>query len=335
MSEKKKREDVIWGILCHEASCIIKREPLLHSIIHQAILQHANFRDAVIFRLAHKLGGHLVTTEFLLNVFRMCFDLKGGEHFERLAMEDIISVEQRDPACKSIAEALLYFKGYKSIQAYRLSHILWVNNHQDLAMVIQMKCTEVFGVDIHPAAIIGGGLLIDHSTGVVIGETCIIGRNCSFLHGVTLGSTGTSTEHNRHPKIGHNVFLGCNVTILGNIHIGSHCKVGAGSLVLKSMPAGAIIVGSPAVVKSVNPQYSMGSQEEDSVTTLPLDSGLDVLGTPIGTASLDCNSDNNVIDEPGVIRLWTGVWRPKIWCVSAPLSTTEYDIVDPILDYQI
>ena len=136
-----------------------------------------------------------------------------------------LSSNSQDPACRSIAQVFLYFKGFKSIQVYRFSHVLWSQGRRDLAMVIQARNTEVFGVDIHPGARIGGGLMIDHGTGVVIGETAVVGTNCSFLHGTTLGGTGTSKDFDRHPKIGNIVFLGCGVTVLGNIKVGDHAKV--------------------------------------------------------------------------------------------------------------
>ena len=98
-----------------------------------------------------------------------------------------------------------------------MSNVFWRHNRRDIAMAIQARCTEVFGVDIHPGASIGPGLMIDHGTGVVIGETAVVGEDCSFLHGITLGATGSSKEFDRHPKIGSNVFLGCGVTVLGNI----------------------------------------------------------------------------------------------------------------------
>jgi hypothetical protein len=97
--------------------------------------------------------------------------------------------------------------------------------------------------------------MLDHGTGVVIGETSTIGRNCTFLHGITLGGTGNAKTHDRHPKIGNNVFLGCQATILGNIQVGNHVIVGAGSLVLKPLPDGAVAVGSPAVVKRIQSNF--------------------------------------------------------------------------------
>lgn len=168
--------------------------------------------------------------------------------------------------------------------------------------------TEVFGLDIHPGAVIGGGLMIDHGTGVVIGETAVVGRDCTFLHGVTLGGTGTSPEHDRHPKVGHNVFLGCGVTVLGNIRVGDHCKVGAGSLVLKPLPDGATAVGSPAIVKSLDPRFAAADAPERSSSSEAM-AGLDVAAEPI-TGPTEPGRDGGGEE---VVQTWTGRWVPKMW----------------------
>jgi len=256
---------------------------------------------------------------FFLAAFKHCLQVDNGM-IEQLAMEDLIAVEVKDPACKSIAQVFLYFKGYKSIQCYRLAHVLWVHNRRDLAMVIQARCTEVFGVDIHPGALIGGGLMIDHGTGVVIGETAVIGRDCSFLHGITLGGTCTTADFDRHPKIGNGVFLGCNVTVLGNIQVGDHSKIGANSLVLKSLPAGCTAVGSPAHVKYIDIRYA-----KDTAVSVTLTQEW-ALPTVISSVSLDIST----VDEPSTdaissntIKTWTGVWIPKTW-YDKPSPTYEY-----------
>lgn len=116
---------------------------------------------------------------------------------------------------------------------------------REAACAVQSRCSDLFGVDIHPAAVLGSGLMIDHGTGVVIGETAVVGRNCTFLHGVTLGSTGKDSG-DRHPKLGNSILVGCNVTILGNITLGDSCKIGSGSIVMKSLPCGVTAVGNPA-----------------------------------------------------------------------------------------
>jgi serine O-acetyltransferase len=142
---------------------------------------------------------------------------------------------------------MLNYKGFKALQIHRIAHKLWLQNRNELALMLQSLASQCYGVDIHPAAILGSGLMLDHGSGIVIGETTVVGNNCSFLHGVTLGSSGKETG-NRHPKIGNNVLIGCNATILGNISIGDSCKIGSGSIVTKSIPAGATAVGNPARV---------------------------------------------------------------------------------------
>lgn len=280
----------IWDLLHTQGEDIIKREPMLQHLVEQTILMHHTYGNALAYRLALKLGGQIVTSDFLYNIFVECLQLSRetgriDEDIERLGMEDLINAEKHDHSCRSVAQVLLYFKGYKAIQCYRMAHVLWKLNRKDLAMMIQARSTEVFGVDIHPGADIGGGLMIDHGTGVVIGETCIIGRNCTFLHGVTLGGTGKSTSFDRHPKLGSNVFLGCQSTILGNISIGDNCTIGSGSLVLKPLPAGATAVGSPAVIKQITANL----------------------------LTIDANGQKEEIE--GSIRLWVEGenWAPKIW----------------------
>lgn len=296
MSEESASiREAIWQLLRSQAHDICVREPLLQPLIQESILKHSSFRQALIHRLATKLGGQILQANVFFEIFQHCLQNDTEHIVDRLAMEDLIAVEERDPACCSIAQAFLYSKGYSSIQAYRCSHLLWMNNRCDLALLIQSRSTEVFGVDIHPAAIIGGGLIIDHGTGVVIGETTVIGKDCSFMHGITLGSTGTSEHCDRHPKLGDNIFLGCGVSILGNIRIGSHSRVGAGSLVLKELPEGSTAVGSPAVIKSINPPTS--TEAADWAVPEDFRSGV-----------IHFDSDS----RPS-IKVWTKIWYPKTW----------------------
>ena len=248
-------QDNIWHIMRRQGEEIVKKEPSLHPLIHEMLLQHGTFGEALVFNLAQKLAGKILTNNYYIKVMSDVIKSASGD-LERLAMEDLLAVERRDPACPDIVHAFIYFKGYKSIQSYRFSHFLWTTDRKELAMVFQARCSEVFAVDIHPAARIAGGLMIDHATGVVVGETAVVGRDCSFLHGVTLGGTGTSKGHDRHPKLGCNVFLGSGVSVLGNIYIGDYTKVGSGSIVLRPLPAGSTAVGSPAVIKNIDPRYA-------------------------------------------------------------------------------
>lgn len=201
----------------------------------------------------------------------------GSVLLEALCLIDLTVIGERDLAFSGLVSPFLYAKGFLALQAHRISHVLWSLNRKHSAIAIQARCSQVFSVDIHPAAIIGEGLFIDHGTGVVIGETARIGRNCTFLHGVTLGSTGKKkkedeslkndvkrlklstdeklsisvasqyiTENDRHPKLGDDVLVGCSTTILGAIIIENSCKIGSGSIVLKDLPQGATAVGNPA-----------------------------------------------------------------------------------------
>ena len=151
----------------------------------------------------------------------------------------------RDPACHRYLQPLLFFKGFQAVQAYRLGHWLWLNGHKNLAYQVQMRVSEVFGVDIHPAARIGRGIMIDHAHSIVIGETAVVGDNVSMLHSVTLGGTGKE-DGDRHPKIGDGVLIGAGAKVLGNIRIGSCSRIAAGSVVLEDVPACKTVAGVPA-----------------------------------------------------------------------------------------
>jgi len=154
-------------------------------------------------------------------------------------------VFERDPACHRLMQPLLYFKGYQAIQSYRLGHWLWQQGRKDLAYFIQMRVSEMFGVDIHPAARIGRGIMVDHAHSIVIGETAVVGDNVSMLHSVTLGGTGKEDD-DRHPKIGNGVMIGAGAKVLGNIRVGNCSRIAAGSVVLEEVPPCTTVAGVPA-----------------------------------------------------------------------------------------
>jgi serine O-acetyltransferase len=160
---------------------------------------------------------------------------------------DLQAVLDRDPACTSYVQCLLFFKGFQALQTHRVAHVLWRAGRLPLALALQSRVSEAFHVDIHPAATLGPGLLLDHATGVVIGETAVVGTNVSLLHHVTLGGTGAAGG-NRHPKLGDGVLIGAGVSILGPVSVGDGVKVGAGSVVLSDIPARCTAVGVPARV---------------------------------------------------------------------------------------
>ncbi len=158
---------------------------------------------------------------------------------------DILAVLDRDPACTRLVEPLLYFKGFHAIQTHRLAHALWKAGRRDFALYLQSRSSEVFQTDIHPAAVIGKGIFLDHATGLVIGSTAVVEDNVSMLQDVTLGGTGKETG-DRHPKIRHGVLIGAGAKILGNIEIGRCSRIAAGSVVLQSVPSKKTVAGVPA-----------------------------------------------------------------------------------------
>ncbi len=160
-------------------------------------------------------------------------------------LADLVCRKRRDPACRSYLGALLHMKGFQALQAYRVAHWLWGQGREALALLLQGRIAGTFAVDIHPAARIGSGIMMDHATGIVIGETAVVGDNVSMLHGVTLGGTGKDVG-DRHPKVRRGVLIGAGAKILGNIVIGEGAKVGAGSVVLNDVPPHSTVAGVPA-----------------------------------------------------------------------------------------
>lgn len=161
--------------------------------------------------------------------------------------KDIRVVFERDPAAKSVLEVLLCYPGLHAIWLYRISNYLY---KQGWVLVPRMICyfnRLLTGVDIHPGATIGEGLFIDHATGVVIGETCIIGNNVTLYQGVTLGGTGKE-KGKRHPTIGNNVVVASGAKVLGSFTVGDNSKIGAGSVVLREVPPNSTVVGIPGKV---------------------------------------------------------------------------------------
>jgi serine O-acetyltransferase len=237
--------DPVWDQIREEAAEIIRSEPVMASLVHSVILSHPTLEVALSHRVAHRLASGEMTESILYNAFEEAYD--AGCRLGNIARSDILAVYERDPACHRYIQPLLFYKGFQAVQAYRLAHWFWVHGRKDLAYFMQMRTSEVFGVDIHPAAQIGRGLMIDHAHSIVIGETAVVGDNVSMLHSVTLGGTGKD-DHDRHPKIGDNVMLGAGAKVLGNIKVGNCSRVAAGSVVLHAVPACKTVAGVPARV---------------------------------------------------------------------------------------
>jgi serine O-acetyltransferase len=236
-------DDQIWLKMREEARWDSIKEPALASYLYSTILSHRSLERALAFHLGNKLSSSTLLSTQLFSLLNDTFVEDAG--IRRAIREDIKAVRERDPACVSYAHCLLNFKGFLSCQAHRVAHRLWNQGRHSLALAIQSRVSEVFHVDIHPAAKIGSGILFDHATGLVVGETCIIGNNVSILHHVTLGGTG-AVGGDRHPKIGDGVLIGAGAIILGNITIGAGAKIGAGSIVLIDVPPQTTAVGNPA-----------------------------------------------------------------------------------------
>jgi serine O-acetyltransferase len=236
-------EDRVWKRLRQEAHEGSVSEPVLASYYHAAILNHSDFESAISYQLANLLGSNTVPAMTIREVFAeaMASDPKIGEAMRA----DLLAYFDRDPACDKYIMPFLYYKGYHSLQAYRISHWLWRNQRRPLALYFQNQISQSFTVDIHPGAQIGSGIMIDHATGVVIGETAVLGDDVSMLHGVTLGGSGCATGK-RHPTIGNGVLISVGAKVLGNITVGDGVKIGGGSVVLESVPPHTTVAGVPA-----------------------------------------------------------------------------------------
>ena len=237
--------DPAWDRIVDEAKSSLIKEPLLSSLVHSSILHHRNLEQALSYRVAYKLS----TAEMPEQMLREISDeaMRGDGEISSCARADLVAVTERDPACNSFIQPLLFFKGFRAIQAYRVGHWLWKAGRKDMAYYFQSRISEVFNLDIHPAAVIGHGIMIDHAHSIVIGETAVVGNNVSMLHSVTLGGTGKQDD-DRHPKIGDGVLIGAGAKVLGNIKVGHSSRIAAGSVVLHDVPPCKTVAGVPAKI---------------------------------------------------------------------------------------
>ncbi|TRY33951.1 serine O-acetyltransferase [Aliiglaciecola sp. M165] len=240
--------DNFWIKLKSEANALAKQEPLLASYIHACVLAHHNFETSLSFILSNKIKDEVMPALAVREVFDQAYLLNPA--IVEAAIKDIQAVLDRDPAVDSSLTVLLNFKGFQAIQTHRIAHYLWHHDRKPLSLFMQSRNSEVFGVDIHPGAKIGQGVMFDHATGIVIGETAVVEDHVSILQSVTLGGTGNESG-DRHPKVRQGVMIGAGAKILGNIEIGRRSKVGAGSVVLKSVPEHVTVVGVPAKVVGI------------------------------------------------------------------------------------
>jgi serine O-acetyltransferase len=237
--------DPVWTRLHAEVLAMARSEAMLASYLYAAVLNHASLEASLCYLLAAKLASPYLSAMSLRDVFARALDDSAA--LREALRRDLTAVLERDPAARGLAQPFLHYKGFHALEAYRVAHWLWEAGRESLAFYLQSRVSEVFAVDIHPAARMGQGILIDHGTGVVIGETAVVGDDVSLLHEVTLGGTGKQGG-DRHPKVGNCVMIGAGAKILGNVRIGNGSKVAAGSVVLHEVPPHATVAGVPARV---------------------------------------------------------------------------------------
>ncbi len=255
--------DPVWDRIRREADEAVRNEPALGGFIYSSVLAHDSFDSALVHRLAQRLGNADLGSDAVVNAFT---DALAAEPAIGLAARaDMTATFDRDPACHRYIDPLLYFKGYQALQTYRMAHRLWHMGRKDFAYYLQSRTSMISTLDIHPAAKIGKGIMIDHGHDIVIGETTVIEDNVSIMQGVTLGGTGKEGG-DRHPKIRRGVLIGAGAKVLGNIEIGHCSRVAACSVVLHDVPPNCTVAGVPAKIVGVagcdEPSRAMDHQVE-------------------------------------------------------------------------
>ena len=233
----------LWNEIESEVRLRIDAEPTLGPFLNSLVLSQKDLLAAVASILASKLHSDALSAKdikkFILDVYRDCKEI------EPALEADLRFFKQNDPACKYLSTPLLFYKGFLGLATYRAAHCLWNGERHTMALFLQNRASEVFGVDIHPAATIAGGVMIDHATGVVIGETSDIEKGVSIFQGVTLGGKGFESGK-RHPNIKQGATVFAASTVLGNITVGRNSIVAAGSLVLHNVDDNKTVAGVPA-----------------------------------------------------------------------------------------
>lgn len=252
--QEENLAEKVWQEVLVAARAAAAEEPRLNAMLEDVVLSRTSLCNAVAVRLARKLSRHDMGRDDLEPLIRTT--LRENPVAVDCMAADLRAILERDAACHNVLEPLLFFKGFHALATYRVAHILWNQGRHMLALLLQSICSEVFSIDIHPAARIGCGILLDHGTGFVVGETAIIENNVSMLHEVTLGGTGKEKGGERHPIVRCGVLIGAGAKVLGRVEIGCCAKVAASSVVLNDVPCHTTVAGVPAVV--------VGSPGEDS-----------------------------------------------------------------------
>jgi len=235
----------LWAAIRDTAKMWARREPVMAGWLTHCVLEASTFEYGLGVILTDKVADSVLPERTLLPM--MLEAMEADAAVIEAAAADLEAYVNRDPACPDHLTALLFYKGYQAVQTHRMAHWFWTHGRPTLAHYLQSRSSEVFGVDIHPAARFGRGIFFDHATGIVVGETAVIDDDVSILQGVTLGGTGKETG-DRHPKIRSGVLISAGSKVLGNIVVGQGAKIGANSVVLKDVPAHTTVVGVPGRV---------------------------------------------------------------------------------------
>jgi serine O-acetyltransferase len=252
--------DPLWKTIRREVEGVAAGEPVLASFLHASILNHKSLEDALAFILAGKLESPVLPAMLIRELIADA--VAASPAIGAAVRADVRAVRERDPAATHFSGPFLYFKGFHALQTHRVAHWLWQEGREALALFLQSRTSEVFGVDIHPAARLGRGIMLDHATGIVVGETAVVEDNVSILHEVTLGGTGKDCG-DRHPKVRRGVLIGAGAKILGNVEIGECAKIGAGSVVLTDVAPHTTVAGVPAEVVAIGDDDDQPALEMD------------------------------------------------------------------------
>jgi serine O-acetyltransferase len=235
----------LWSEIESQAVEMAAREPMLRQKIDETGFDATPARIVSAVLSCRLASGHRSAIPLLQT---LVLDALGEDPTVLEFLEiDLRTVVAHDPACRSGLHALLHLKGFHALQTHRVAHSLWKRGREDIAHWLASQASATLGVDIHPAVPIGAGVMLDHGTGIVIGETAVVEEGVTILQGVTLGATGKHGG-DRHPKVRHGALLGAGAMVLGNIEIGRMSRVGAGSVVLRSVPAYSTVTGVAARV---------------------------------------------------------------------------------------
>ena len=254
--------DRLWRVLRLEVHAIADREPALVGVLIPLLAPQMHLRDALALVLAQRLAGPDMGQEHLVEILKE--GLQAKLSIPDAAAQDLVAIQTNDPASRTHAHAFLNYKGFHAVQVARIARAFWYAGRFDLAVWLSNRASMAFGPDIHPAAQLGSGLMLDHGSGIVIGETAVVEDDVTILQNVTLGGTGKERGA-RHPKVRRGVLIGAGANIIGNIELGAFSKIGAGSVVLENVPANCTVVGIPA--KIVRTHRAAGLPSEDTHAT--------------------------------------------------------------------